>query len=184
MATEIKSKPGLISHYQTRTIEVQKYFEHIPALVNQFPMDVGLAYAFARLELGQNMALYCGAVKIHKANAELTMAAVSTHHMTRDGFVTLYKTVFGFDLPKAAHDDLKIAEDTRDVVMHGKTATDDRIRNAIARVLDYAAAVNAQLQAKHGLKPFGKLQGFSGAAQKLDKGTTRFLLKGMGFSLS
>ena len=184
MATEIKSKPGLINYYKARTTEVQWYFEHVPVLVDQFPMDVCLAYAFARLELGQNMALYCGAVKIHRADAELARNAVSTHHMTRKAFACLYKTIFGFVLPKVAYDDLKTAEDVRDVVMHGKPTTDDRIRNAIARVLDYTEAVNAQLNAEHGLKPFGKLQGFSGAVQKLDKSTTAFLLKGMGFALS
>lgn len=184
MATQIKSKPGLLNAYSACSVEVRNYFEHIPKLLNEFPMDVCLAYAFARLELGQNMALYCGVVKIYWANAELARNAVGTHHMTREGFVALYETVFGFGLPEAAHQDLKAAENARDLVMHGKPPGDDQIRNAIARVLDYAEAVNKQLHEKHKLKPFGDLRGFSGAAQKLDKRTTRFLLKGMGFSLA
>jgi hypothetical protein len=184
MAKQISSKPGLVNAYNDCTQEVRDYFEHIPKLLDEFPMDVCLAYVFARLELGQNMALYCGVVKIHKANAELARKAVGIQHMTRDLFVTLYKTVFGVDLPAAAHADLEAAEKTRDTVMHGKSATDDRIRNAISRVLEYAEAMNTQLDAQHGLKPFGSLQGFSGKSKKLDKQTTRFMLKGMGFSIA
>ncbi len=184
MAKMIKSKPGLLKVYKACSKELQDYFAHLPKLLEAFPMDVSLAYMFARLELGQNMALYCGAVKLHKANAELARTALGSHHMTREGFLALYKTVFGFDLPKAARDELKIAEDTRDTVMHGKPTSDDRIRNAIGNVLEYAEAINKQLHEKHKLRPFGKLRGFSGRAKKLDKRTTRFLLKGMGFNIA
>lgn len=183
MAKEIKSKPGLMKAYDTSSEDVKEYFEYLPKLLDEFPMEVCLAYAFARLELGQNMALYCGAVKVHRANTDLARTAVSSHHMTREGYVRLYKTVFGFGPPKTAHRDLKTAESTRDDVMHGKKPGEDRIRNAVARVLEYAEAVNRQLLTKHGLNPFGSLTGFSGRATKLDKGTTRFLLKGMGFDL-
>lgn len=184
MATKIKSKPGLLNAFYACSKEVQGYFEYIPKLLEEFPMHVCLAYVFARLELGQNMALYCGVVRIHKVNAEIAMRAVSTHHMTRENFVLLYKTVFDVDLPAAAHPDLKSAETTRDMVMHGKEISDDRIRNAIARVLEYAEEINKQLHAKHGLKPYGNLQGFAGKSKKLDKRTSRFLLKGMGFAIS
>lgn len=184
MASQIKSKPGLKKAFDACSDEVREYFKHIPKLLDDFPMDVCLAYVFARLELGQNMALYCGAVRIHKANAEVARNAVAVQHMTRKSFVTLYETVFDLDLPKTAHDDLKNAEETRDRIMHGKGADDDTIRNAIARVLEYAVEINTQLHAKHGFKPYGSLQGFAGKSKKLDKRTSRFLLKGMGFAIA
>lgn len=184
MPTQIKSKPGLKNAYNGCSQEVRDYFLHLPKLFDDFPMDVCLAYAFARLELGQNMALYCGVVKIHKANADVAKSVIGTHHMTREGFIDLYKTVFNLDLPSAAHADLKSAEKTRDHVMHGKTTSDDKIRNAIARVLEYAEEINQQLHDEHSLRPYGRIQGFAGRATKLDKRTTRFLLKGMGFAIS
>lgn len=184
MATEIKSKKGLLKAYHDCSEEVREFFEHIPALVEEYPMDVCLAYVFSRMELGQNMALYCGAVKLFRANSEVTKSAVGTHHMTREGFVKLYKTIYGVDLPETAAKDLKVAETTRDRIMHGKNATDDKIRNAIARVLEYAEEVNLQLSSKSKIKPFGPLNGFSGRAKKLDQKTTRYMLKGMGFSIS
>lgn len=183
MPTKIKSKIGLKNAYKRCSAEVQVYFGHVPKLLDDFPMQVCLSYVFSQLELGQNMALYCGAVRVHKADSKTARDVVSTHHMTRNEFVKLYKTVLGVGLPKAAHADLKSAEKTRDLVMHGKGASDDMVRNAIARVLEFAEEVNRQLDKKHGFKPFGKLQGFAGRTKKLDISTTRFLLKGMGFAL-
>lgn len=184
MATEIKSKKGLLKAYACTAQRVQLHFEHLPALLAEFPLTVSLAYAFAQLELAQNMALYCGVVKLHRANSELARHAVSSHHMTREGFVELYETVFGIELPAAAAAALKTAEDTRDEVMHGKSPTEARLRNAVARVLEYGEAMNVQLKKHCGLEPFGQLRGFAGRARKLDKRTTRFMLKGMGFGLS
>jgi len=184
MATQIKSKQSLRKAYNGYSEEVRQYFEHLPTLLDDYPMDACLAYVFARLELAQNMALYCGAVKIHKVNAEVARSVIGTHHLTRKSFIELYKTVFDLELPKAAHPDLKSAEETRDNAMHGKQTSEDKIRNAIARVLEYAAEINQQLSRKHGLKPFGKLKGFAGNARKLDKRTSRFVLKGMGFAIA
>lgn len=67
----------------------------------------------------------------------------------------------------------------RDKIMHGKTTTEDEIRNAIACVLKYAEEVNEQLYATHQLKPFGDLRGFGGRATRLNKSTSSFVLKGL-----
>lgn len=68
--------------------------------------------------------------------------------------------------------------------MHGKPASDDKIRNAIARVLEYAEEVNNQLHSTNKTKPFGPLKGFAGRLKKLDAKTTRYMLRGMGFTIS
>ena len=69
----------------------------------------------------------------------------------------------------------------RDHVIHGKEATDAQIRNAVAHVLEYAARLNDLTTALQGPPPFGDQRGFKGAAQALDKKTSRWILKGMGF---
>ena len=161
MGTDIRSKRGLLSLYGRCSPEVRRHFEQLPALLEEFPYEVALAYAFQRLELGENMALYCGLVRLHRADATVARNAIDSHHMTRQGFAELYKTIFDVDLPSGAKKDLETAERTRDTIMHGGTAGDDRQRNAIGRVL-----------------------GFAGALQKLKPRTTRFMLKGMGFTIS
>jgi hypothetical protein len=154
-------------------------------LLESYPLEVAVGYAFHRLELGQNMALYCGVVKLYRANRTVARNAIDSHHMTREGFEKLYETVFDLPLPKNAKQDLRTAEKTRDMVMHGGEASDDRMRNAIGRVLEFAEAVNGQLQQKHQFRPFsGYWRGFAGALQKLDKRTTRFMLKGIGFCVA
>lgn len=184
MATLIKSKAGLKKAYAKSPHEIMEYFPHIPKLLEEFPMEVCLAYVFYRLELGQNMALYTGVVRIHRVDASLARTAVSTQHLTREHFDDLYQKIFSIKVPKTAKSDLERAQKTRDRIMHGKQASDDQIRNAIARVLEYAEEINAQLDRRHKLKPFGSLKGFAGRGKKLDKKTSRFVLKGIGFGIS
>lgn len=185
MLIQVKSKSHLKKAYDECSKEVQDYFKYIPRLLDDFPMEVCLAYVFSRLELGQRMALYCGVVKIHKVDSELARTAVENEHMGRDTFVKFYKTIFDFKLSKSAHDHLENAAKIRNMIMHGKKTTDDNIRNAIAEAIKFAEEVNKQLyeNEKSQLKPFGNLRGFAGRLQKHDKGTSRFVLKGMGFEI-
>ncbi len=184
MATLIKSKAGLKKAYANSPVEVRDYFPHIPNLLDDFPMEVCLAYVFYRLELGQNMALYTGVVRIHRVEASLARTAVSSQHLTREHFDDLYQKIFALKVPRTAKSDLEGAQRTRDRIMHGKKESDDQIRNAIARVLEYTEEINAQLGKKHKLKPFGSLKGFAGRGKKLDTRTSRFVLKGIGFGIA
>ena len=183
--TQIRSIPGLKNLFNGCSQEVQTHYEHLPSLLDDYPLEVALGYTFHRLELGQNMSLYCGVVRLHRANSTVARNAINTQHMTRKLFEELYKTVFNVDLPAAAKQELRTAENTRDMIMHGGSASADRLRNAIGRVLEFSEAVNNQIQQRNNFKPFrGNWQGFAGALQKLDNRTTRFMLKGMGFGIA
>ncbi len=110
---------------------------------------------------------------------------MSSYEIRRKDFREKYKTVFGAYPPKAAQDLLARAVAVRDAAMHGKMPTPAQVRNAVASVLLYAETINDHLQVKAGFCPFHPdLRGFKGAAQGLDKSTTRWLLKGMGFIIS
>lgn len=54
---KIKSKPGLLNFYNECPEPVRWYFTHLPRLVEEFPLDVALAYVFAQIEAAHNMAL-------------------------------------------------------------------------------------------------------------------------------
>lgn len=179
----IRSIPGLKRFYEERSQDVRDYFEHVPGLLGEFPLRVCLAYVFAELERGQNMALYCGLVRIYNIESNFARNIVSKQYINRSNFISLYKAIFSKDIPQEAGQDLKKAEGTRDAVMHGKQASDDRVRNAIACVLEYAEIINGELNI-HKFTPFGDLRGFAGGRKNyLDKKKSRFLLKGLGFSL-
>jgi hypothetical protein len=180
---KVKSKPGLRNFFDTSPAEVKAYFEHLVPLLDAFPLDVALAYVFARVELAHNMALYCGLAKLHRADSSLAYRAVQQEHLTREGFKLKYCVVYGEAIPDAVAALIVQAEGVRDKVMHGKGATDDQMRNAIAHVLEYARGLNDCTTKLGGPKPFGDLRGFKGAGQGLEKKTTRWVLKGMGFPM-
>ena len=177
----IKSKPGLLKRFSSAPQEVRDHFTHLPKLVDGFPFDVVLSYVFAQVELAQNMTLYCGIVKLHKADGVLARSAIDAHHMTRKEFRDKFTVVFGSPIPDAIWTTIGKAETVRDRVMHGKNANDSDKRNAVGNVIDYAKSLNDHVHRIAGFRPFGDLRGFKGAAKSLDKSTTRWVLKGMGF---
>ena len=117
-------------------------------------MEVCLAYVFARLEQGQNMALYGGVVRVHKVNGTIAGNAVEREYLTSDRFVRFYNTIFGTPPPHEVRDDLKKAfeeaQTTRNRIMHGKrqAIADKEIRKAIACVLCCAEEINNQLESE------------------------------------
>ncbi len=179
----IRTKRGLVIHFNKKPESVRTHFEHIPKLTEEFPLEVVLAYVFMKLELAQHLAIYCGIVKLHKTNSDLTWDIVNRHHMTRGGFKDKYETVFGCQIPKGIASSLETAEDVRDRVVHGKQVSESDIRNAVGRVLDYADGFSSHVKAKAGFDPCGSLRGFKGRAAGLDKSTTRWILRGMGFDV-
>jgi len=144
---------------------------------------IALAYVFSKLELAHNMALYCGITKLHRADSGLARRAVQGHHMTRKDFREKYTVIYDKAMPESTSGLLLQAEAVRDRVLHGKKATNDQMRNAIAHVLAYACELNDLTQAQGGPKPFGDLRGFKGPSQSLEKSTTRWMLRGMGFDV-
>jgi len=177
------SYKALCKKFQKSPQEIKDYFVHFPKLISLRIYEVTLAYLFLRTEMAQNRTLYCGVVKIHHAHAEVAQSALNSQHLTRDGFLELYQNVFDEALPSAISDKLQRSEKTRDKVIHGKSVPDPEMREAIFHVLDYAEHMNMHLQSKAGFKPFGDLRGFKGRKVSLDKGTTRWLLKGIGFGI-
>lgn len=181
---EIASKPGLKKFYKKRPQKVQTHFEHVLRLIEEdFPLEVCLAYVFFRLEYGQNAALYLGTVKVYNIDSTIAKKIVGAQHLTRDGFIEFYRKIFKTRVPEKAVLCLKEAEKTRDVIMHGKKANQKEVRNAIARVLEYAEIINEQLYKNCALEPFGYLTGVLGGRKNyLDKPTSKYVLKGIGFS--
>ena len=185
---EIKSIPGLKNYYAGRSEDVQWYFEHVPKLLDDYPnMEVCLAYAFSQLEMGYVMALYAGAVRVHNVDTELARRAVEIEHISTEDWPRIYKAIFNVGPPRAAGKDMEAARQTRNLILHGrakvlpKTEINRRVRQAIACVLHCADEINNQLEEKYQLKPFGNLAGFAGPHPRLRAGTSKLVLRGMGF---
>ena len=178
-----KTKKSVIKVFESASKNVRDYFPHLQSLIENYPLDVALSYVFSQVELAHNMTLYCGAVKLHRCETSLARAAVNTHHMTRKGFKEKFSVVIGKQIPEKISKGLENAEEVRDQVMHGKNPTVARMRDAVADVIKYADSLNEFVFECGGFRPFGALKGFKGRAKPLDKSTTRWVLKGMGFEL-
>lgn len=176
------SKKGMIKTYNALPDEVRLYFTHFPALAENYPWDVAIAYMYSKVEQAQNQTIYCGVVKCHRVNAELARKAIDTQHMTRKGFQELCKATFKKEFSAQVAAQLDHADKTRDLILHGKTVPEADKRRAVYDILNYADKFNNEVHTAAGFKPFGSLQGFKGRAQALDKATSRWVLKGMGFS--
>ena len=181
----VPSKPTILKKFRGLPSEIQDYFDHFPKLVDDFPWDVSISYLFSLVETAHNMTIYCGVAKIHKVDVSLAREAIELHHMTRPEFRALYEKVFNKKLPQSMVNTIARSEEVRDRILHGKKGVaDSEKRRAIINVLDYAEAFNKEVDKVAGFKPFGSLKGFKGAGQPLDKPTSRWILKGMGFELS
>lgn len=178
----IASRIALKKFYSGRTNEVQRYFEHIPVVLeDNIPLEICLAYVFLKAEEAQNRVLHGGVVKKYKCNAELSIRIINIHHLTRDGFKALYKNIFGKPMNEDISKKIEAASKTRDRVIHGKDVPDSDLREAIADVLEYGELINAELN----FNPFGSMQGFNGrGAGSLDKRTTKLVMKGLGFGVT
>jgi len=166
--------------------EVKDYFKYLPQLLNQNTRlyEVALSYMFMQVERAQNMLLYCGVLKIHYANKTVARSIVDKEHLKRDTFLKLFKNIFDKELKKAIQTKIEDAQKIRDRVVHGKTAVSDaQKRKAIIDILEYARDLNDFIEDIAGFKPFGDLRGVKGRKQPLENKTTRWLMKGLGFSL-
>lgn len=183
-----KTRKGMKKLYAALPTEVRSFFADLPALIDSaFSLDIVLAYVFFRIEQGQRLILYCGARKLHKTESSLTWKAIDAHDLTRQGFKELFQTIYGFAVSKAAADCLADAEGIRDRLMHGKGLTDKEKREAVSKALHYAEEMNDLIAVRKCLRfrPFcGDLRGFVGRLEALEKPTTRWILKGMGFTIS
>lgn len=181
------SRPGLRNLFDHLDNDVKAFFNEFRALVeSDFSLEVVLAYVFLRLEQGQHMALYCGARKLHKTDGELTWTAIDSQYMIREGFHKYFDVIYGAALPQEVRDIITPAERIRDRLMHGKGLDAGEVREAISRTLQYTDQINRFLDGRNvGFRPFcGDLRGFVGRLESIDKATSRWVLKGMGFQIA
>ncbi len=179
----IPTYKALLKCYEARSEPVRSHFAHLPKLIKDLPYEIAIAYSFLKIEQAQNRALYGGVVKVHRCNAEFAGRIMNLQHLTRPGFKDLFKNVFGKPLQAATAEKIADAEAIRDKVIHGKQVSDGELREAVADVLMYAEDFNAEVQALAAFNPLGDMRGFIGRAETLDKRTSKWLMRGLGFGV-
>ena len=163
------------------------YFEQFGILVCEHSfLRAALAFGFHLVETAHHRILYGGLCREHGTDTALTRTAVDSQYMTRDMFRQLYQAVFAKKFPETLESTIKISEGIRDKLIHGKTVTDTEIWKAIFNLVEYAAGLNKEVWKISEFEPFGDMRGVTSRRDGplLDKRTTRWLLKGMSFSLA
>jgi len=175
--------PVILKRFNSYPKDFRKYFNDFPKLVKGFEWEVSIGYLFSLVELAHNTTIYCGVVKLHKVDKDLAWEAVNNQHIKRESFWEFYKKIFKKLPEKNVLEKLGNASKTRNLMLHGKTIPEKEKRKAVDDILSYASEFNKAVDHAAGFKPFGPLKGFKGRAMSLSKDTSRWVLKGMGFSM-
>jgi hypothetical protein len=164
--------------------EIRTCLSDLPRLLDSFPLDVSISYLFTQIQRAHNATLCSGAVRVHKANRNVARAAVGAQRVTIGAFPEQFEAVFGKPIPDEVTDELEAAEIVHGKILNGQRTLEKEKRETIGHVLDYALALNRFVNGLAKFKPFSDQRGSDGCAESLSKSTTRWMLKGMGFSLS
>lgn len=171
----------VLSHFNASPKEVRSYLPSFEKLVKGYDWDVSISYVFSRVESVKHKTIYCGIVKLHWTESELTRRAVDRDHMSRGRFRDLFKIVYGKPIDDQLLLKLSNAEATRDKIAHGKSWTEAQAREALIDIIDFATGFNDFVYDIAKIRPFGgDLRGFKGRKEPLSKQTTHWVLKGMG----
>lgn len=175
----------VLAHFKASPKEVQSCLRSFEKLVKGYPWDIPISYVFARVEAVKHMTIYCGIVKLHWTDADLTRSIVDKDHMGRGRFRDLFKIVYGKPIDDTLLSKLNSAESVRDKIVHGKKWTDAQARQALIDVIDFACGFNDFVYDAAKIRPFGgDLRGFKGRKESLSKQTTHWVLRGMGIPKS
>ena len=157
---------------------VRRYFQPAEELIERYSWEVSLSYLYAKVEEAHLMSIYCGAVKLHRTDAELAWNAVYRFENTRPQFQEVFANVYGTKIPQLLGARLEKAQKVRDLALHGKAkeVPGSDYRMAVAAIIEYAKGFNELCLEKGGPQPFGPLQGFTGRQKTLDKAASRLIL--------
>ncbi len=185
------TRRGVVNRYEAAPENIRAYFNYLPSLLEdpaagpdagrRYPLDVSISYLFGLVELAQNNSLYCGVVKQHRVDTGLASRAIDCHPLHREDFRRFYEAIFGKKPKAATFGKLQEAQSIRDRIIHGKRVSEKDKRKAVVDIIEFAERFNEDVYAVAGFRPFGDLRGFKGRGQSLDKSTSRWVLRGIGF---
>jgi hypothetical protein len=176
-------KQSVIDVFNNSTARTQEHFRHVPSLIQQYQPSVALGYVFDRTAEAHNAIIVAGLVVKHRAYRDVAREIASFQECTWDEFHYEFQTVFGSVIPETASDPYIFANEMRRALMSGKRVSSKDQCAVIENVLRYADAFDAFVWADARLHPFSDLSKVKSRGAALDKESTRWVLKGMGFPL-
>lgn len=177
---------SVINRFSQAEDGIKGYFKGLDNLIANNQWNVSLAWSFVMIEKAHISALYFGVVRVFRVDPELAWTAIINSDLTMKDFVDYCNPVFGHDLPAKIKGMLVEIRQVRNTVMHGIDVPEKDMRNCVGTVIDYAEEINKFLEQRAGFKIFKAnwIGLLGGKVERLDKNRSKFLLKGLGFTLS
>ncbi len=179
--TPPKSYRGLKSVYFRLDNDVKSYLSKLePLLSDGKNYEMALAYCFLKLEEGHHRALKCGLVRIHKCASSKVDSELEKQHFTADKYSIVFRNVFSEDVPLQIRECLSTVQGIRNKLIHGKTTTNTKRREAIYYALQYMNQLGGFVRDKTQKNPYGDLRGLPGRQELLSPSSTIWMMKGFG----
>ena len=176
-----KSYKGLKNQYDALDEDVRNFLSKLgPLLDDGKNYEIALAYCFMKLEEGHHRALKCGLVRIHECASATVDRELQKQHFTAEKYRSVFKNVFSDNIPSDAVVNLEKAQKIRNNLIHGKSTTDPKRREAVYYAIEYMKAVGEFVKDKSGKNPYGDLRGLAGKKKLLPAKSTIWMLKGFG----
>jgi len=176
-----KSYKGLKAIYDGLNPDVKGYLSKLdPLLGDGTNHEIALAYCFMKLEEGHHRALKCGLVRVHECDSAKVDSELQKQHFTAETYAAVFKNVISKNIPAAAKGNLAKAQDIRNKLIHGKTTTDPKRREAIYYAIQYMNELGEFVRVETGKNPYGDLRGLAGKKKLLPAKSTIWMLKGFG----
>ena len=159
--------------------EVQSYLRELQPLLDAADLDLSLAYLFMVIEQGRYRSMKCILVRNLKCMTSVVDEELKSRAFSRKSFRSSIKSLIGVDLSSGAFKALERAENIRDTIFHGRSASDSRKREAIFDCIRFIEAFGEKVKAKTGKNPFATLQGLTSRIRPLTKAQSIWIIKGV-----
>ncbi len=153
---------------------------------DEIEWDVAVAYVFSIIEYSRRYTLYMVLVRTRNVDAAAAWDAVQSEELKDLQFWEFLENAIEKSFSKDIKNMLRDAKKVRNKIMHGHySASVAERREAIGAAFAFLQQFGAVIQKHAGFYPFGRKQGklsVGKGSKRHDVGTSRLILKGLGFS--
>lgn len=177
------AKQGVIDAFNASSARTKEYYAIVPGLIEHHKPDVALAYVFDRAAAAHNATIVAGLVVKHRAHRDVAREIASFQECAWDEFHYEYQTVFGSVIPESVSAIYGEANEVRRHFLSGKRVSSKDLCATVSQMLKYSDELDAFVYSDARIHPFSDLSKTKSRGAALDKNSTRWVLKGMGFPI-
>lgn len=171
----------IIDRMEQLPTEVQSEFKSLPKLLVTFPLEVATGYVLSRLERTRRFMIFAKLIRQYRAESTMTASVIQRQSMEESQFAIFSQRILSYPvdyLPKFS----PIQKLHRKAVFGSEIKHEETV-HAFVKFFDSVHWMYSHCTVP-GYRPFGDRSRLKPFKQQVSKATTRWLLKGFGFSVS